>query len=175
MGKQCPRPWAEGGERALGRPWPGGPPQRVHRGKRLLRVQRGQMASATAPSPHRASHHLHTHLLPALLPWHALGLPARRWACLPPAATFSGEALTPSWCCPQPSVAPTALRTEPGPDCPPEVSAAGPGLAVPSCHSSSQFSSLAQPCPTLCDPIDCNTPGFPVYHQIPGLAQTPVH
>ena len=37
------------------------------------------------------------------------------------------------------------------------------------------FSSLAQSCPTLCDPIDCSTPGFPVHHQLPELAQTHVH
>ena len=34
-----------------------------------------------------------------------------------------------------------------------------------------QFSSVAQSCPTLCDPMDCGTPGFPVYH-LPKLAQT---
>ena len=28
-----------------------------------------------------------------------------------------------------------------------------------------QFSSVAQSCPTLCDPIDCSTPGFLVHHQ----------
>ena len=36
-------------------------------------------------------------------------------------------------------------------------------------------SSVAQSCPTLCDPMDCSMPGFPVYHQLPGLAQTHVH
>ena len=38
-----------------------------------------------------------------------------------------------------------------------------------------QFSSVAQLCPTLCDPMDCSTPGFPVHHQLPELAQTRVH
>ena len=33
-----------------------------------------------------------------------------------------------------------------------------------------QFSSVAQSCPTLCDPMDCSTPGFPVHHQLPELA-----
>ena len=28
-----------------------------------------------------------------------------------------------------------------------------------------QFDSVTQPCPTLCDPMDCSTPGLPVYHQ----------
>ena len=35
-----------------------------------------------------------------------------------------------------------------------------------------QFSSVAQSCPTLCDPMDCSTPGFPVHPQLPELAQT---
>ena len=30
-----------------------------------------------------------------------------------------------------------------------------------------QFSSIAQSCPTLCEPMDCSTPGFPVHHQLP--------
>ena len=38
-----------------------------------------------------------------------------------------------------------------------------------------QFSSVTQSCPTLCDPIDCSTPGFPVHHQLPQLAQTHVY
>ena len=37
-----------------------------------------------------------------------------------------------------------------------------------------QFSSV-QLCPTLCDPMDCSTPGLPVLHQLPELAQTYVH
>ena len=35
----------------------------------------------------------------------------------------------------------------------------------------SQFSSVAQSCPTLCDPTDCSTPGFPVHHQFPEPTQ----
>ena len=38
-----------------------------------------------------------------------------------------------------------------------------------------QFSSVAQSCPTLCDPMDCSTPSFPVHHQPLELAQTHVH
>ena len=38
----------------------------------------------------------------------------------------------------------------------------------------SQFSSVAQPCPTLCNPMDCSTPGLPAHHQLPELAQTHV-
>ena len=35
--------------------------------------------------------------------------------------------------------------------------------------------SVAQLCPTLCDPMDCSTPGFPIPHHLPELAQMPVH
>ena len=38
-----------------------------------------------------------------------------------------------------------------------------------------QFSSVIQLCLTLCDPVDCNIPGFPVHHQLLELAQTHVH
>ena len=39
----------------------------------------------------------------------------------------------------------------------------------------SLFSSVAQSCPTLCDPMGCSMPGIPVHHQLPELAQTHVH
>ena len=35
--------------------------------------------------------------------------------------------------------------------------------------------SVAQSCPTLCDPIDCSTPGLPVPHHLPKFAQVHVH
>ena len=38
-----------------------------------------------------------------------------------------------------------------------------------------QFSSVTQLYLILCDPMDCSTPGFPVHHQLPELAQTHVH
>ena len=38
-----------------------------------------------------------------------------------------------------------------------------------------QFSSVAQSCPTLCEPMDCSTPGLPVHHQLPEFTQTHVH
>ena len=38
-----------------------------------------------------------------------------------------------------------------------------------------QFSSVAQSCPTLCDPMDCSTPGLPVLHHLPEFTQTHVH
>ena len=38
-----------------------------------------------------------------------------------------------------------------------------------------QFSSVAQSCPTLCDPMDYSMPGFPVHHQLLELTQTHVN
>ena len=38
-----------------------------------------------------------------------------------------------------------------------------------------QFSSVAQLCPTLCDPMHCSTPDFPVLYRLPEFAQTHVH
>ena len=38
-----------------------------------------------------------------------------------------------------------------------------------------QFSSVTQSCPTLCNPMNCSTPGLPVHHQLPGFTQTHVH
>ena len=38
-----------------------------------------------------------------------------------------------------------------------------------------QFSSVAQSCPTLCDPMNRSTPGLPVHHQLLEFTQTHVH
>ena len=38
-----------------------------------------------------------------------------------------------------------------------------------------QFSSVAQSCPTLCDPMNCSRPGLPVHRQLPEFMQTHVH
>ena len=38
-----------------------------------------------------------------------------------------------------------------------------------------QFSSVAQSCLTLCDPMNLNTPGLPVHHQLPEFTQTHIH
>ena len=38
-----------------------------------------------------------------------------------------------------------------------------------------QFSSVAQLCPTLCDPMNYSTPGLPVHHQLPEFTQTHIH
>ena len=49
-----------------------------------------------------------------------------------------------------------------------EYHASQPNCAV-------QFSSVAQSCPTLCNPMNCSTPGLPVHHQLPEFTQTHVH
>ena len=38
-----------------------------------------------------------------------------------------------------------------------------------------QFSSVAQSCLTLCNPMNCSTPGLPVHHQLPESTQTHAH
>ena len=38
-----------------------------------------------------------------------------------------------------------------------------------------EFSSVIQLCPTLCNPMDCSMPGFPVHNQLMELAKTHVH
>ena len=42
-------------------------------------------------------------------------------------------------------------------------------------HLSVQFSSVAQSCPTLCQPMNHSMPGLPVHHQLPEFTQTHVH
>ena len=49
----------------------------------------------------------------------------------------------------------------------------GTGVAIKT--FSVQFSSVAQSCPTLCNPMDCSTPGLPVHHQLSEFMQTHVH
>ena len=49
-----------------------------------------------------------------------------------------------------------------------------PIISVPS-PINCRCCSVTQLCPTLCDPMDCSTPGFPVGHHLPELAQTHVH
>ena len=44
-----------------------------------------------------------------------------------------------------------------------------------SAQNNSCCCSVSQPYPTLCDPMDCSTPDFPILHHLPELAQTHVH
>ena len=47
-------------------------------------------------------------------------------------------------------------------------------LSLPQVIRQNQFSSAAQLCPTLCDPMECSTPGFHDHHQLPESTQTHV-
>ena len=42
-------------------------------------------------------------------------------------------------------------------------------------RSPQNVSSVAQSYPTICDPMDCSTPGFPLHHQLPELTKTYIH
>ena len=42
-------------------------------------------------------------------------------------------------------------------------------------RGSVQFSSVAQSCPTLCDPMNCSMPGLPIHHQLLEFTQTHIH
>ena len=42
-----------------------------------------------------------------------------------------------------------------------------PSSSLQTTGTSVQFSSVAQSCPTLCDPMNYSTPGLPVHHQLP--------
>ena len=42
-------------------------------------------------------------------------------------------------------------------------------------NNSVQYSSVTQSCSTLCNPMDCSTPGLPVHHQVPEFTQIHVH
>ena len=50
-------------------------------------------------------------------------------------------------------------------------------VALPNLHSQcmNNFVVVHHQCPTLCDPMDCSTPGFPVLYHLPELAQTHIH
>ena len=50
------------------------------------------------------------------------------------------------------------------------------GQYINKCISrSDQMRSVTQSCPTLCDPMNCSTPGLPVHHKLPDFTQTHVH
>ena len=59
------------------------------------------------------------------------------------------------------------LRRDKSLHCHPKVSTFG--------SPSDQIRSVAQSCPTLCDPMNRSTPGLPVHHQLPAFTQTHVH
>ena len=51
----------------------------------------------------------------------------------------------------------------------------GNATSTATMQMSTVFSLVAQSCPTLCDPMNCSTPGLPVHHQLPEFTQTRVH
>ena len=57
----------------------------------------------------------------------------------------------------------------------PNINSTSKKRVVGMTFSSVQFSSVAQLCPTLCDPMNHSTPGHPVHHQLPEFTQTHVH
>ena len=72
-----------------------------------------------------------------------------------------------------------ALTTSRMPDILPDPAQASASLSgLPQqlrCESAIFCGSVTQSCLTPCDPMDCSTPGFPVHHHLPELAQTQVH
>ena len=52
---------------------------------------------------------------------------------------------------------------------------APPSESIQIMSHSVQFSSVAQSCPTLCDPMNRSTPGFPVHHKLLEFTETHVH
>ena len=65
------------------------------------------------------------------------------------------------------------------PDCLRPVDCNPPGSSVHGIFQArirtDQIRSVAQSCPTLCDPMNCSTPGLPVHHQLQEFTQTHVH
>ena len=49
------------------------------------------------------------------------------------------------------------------------------GIGLDQAYQHNQFSSVAQSCPTLCNPMNHSMPGLPVHHQLPEFTQTHVH
>ena len=132
----------------------------------------GCTPSAFSPSPHTAS--LPSPHLRTLLPAHAQA--PFRLVLVPQAFSSSGtssaDALPLKTLIP-PQTASNPLRRS--------LSGGAILLTSTSCSrfpitvKNSQFTSVTQSCLTLCDPIGCSTPGFPVHHQLLELAQTQVH
>ena len=48
-------------------------------------------------------------------------------------------------------------------------------IYVLNANQKKSISSVTQSCPTLCDPMNCSTPGLPVHHHLPEFTQTHVH
>ena len=79
---------------------------------------------------------------------------------------WSGLQCSPPWGLPDPGIKPAPLRS-------PEL--AGRFLTASATSVSQSVSSVAQSCPTPCDPMNRSTPVLPVHHQLPEFTQTHVH
>ena len=77
----------------------------------------------------------------------------------PPAGPLSNSGIKPRF----PALQVDSLPSEP------------PGKPKNTGVGSVQFSSVAQSCLTLCNPMNCSTPGLPVHHHLPEFIQTHVH
>ena len=75
----------------------------------------------------------------------------------------------------RPSLTLKSLSTALGRNCDLNACELLPSLIFIKYFSMKQFNSVAPSCLSLCDPMDRGTPGLPVRHQLPGLAQTHVH
>ena len=87
---------------------------------------------------------------------------------LSPVRLFATPCSRPEYWSGQPFLSPGDLPN-------PGIEPRSPELQADSLLSESQFSSVTQLCPTLCDPMDCSMPGLPVHHHLPELTQTHVH
>ena len=107
------------------------------------------------------------------LQWDTPAAPSASWAWCRHGCDSHGESFTPSH------------RETPGPCVCPEPWALGWqwrdwAMVSTTCSSNFrdklkiQFSSVTQSGPSLCDPMDCSTPGLPIHHQFPEPTQTHV-
>ena len=69
-----------------------------------------------------------------------------------------------------------------GPQLYPEICTSAKSLTTACSHNGTMImqvhcccGSVVKTCPTLCNPMDCSTPGFPVHHQLTEFVQTHVH
>ena len=103
-----------------------------------------------------------------------VGLFATPWTTAyqaPPSMGFSRQEYWSGVPLPSPSQVPKPGNCRPAPTLAHQPYLSDPRSLVPF----PQFSSVAQSCPTLCNPINRSTPGLPVHHQFPEVAQTHVH
>ena len=101
------------------------------------------------------------------------------WTVAPPFMRFSRQEFWSGLPCPSPGDLPDPGMESRSPalqaDSLQSAPSGKPHIYVYTFKMSVHFSSVTQSCPTLCDPMNCSTPGLPVYHQLPEFTQTHVH